>query len=626
MQTFFFTFGVVVACARGEQPHEGDTVQQVSPTAVLSATAASGGRHLVAGHDDAGPPPPPCWDTPLLNATTFSGVEAHVPDPAAGPANTLGECQSACCGSELCVGWTFDAAAAIACSLYTERGVLARAAPGAVSAYRAMSVPPDGSWAWSWDTVPMFTHSSNASGLYSVAALDNLSKGYPVVGLDWEVNYTATHSHQLRQSTVAQAQAIVAVAPATKVLVYQQGFLALNFSDAEGAAIQNRSKDSFWIHNADGSVYEWDAGGNNPAYCAYGQHCARVMNSSVPEMRRWYVEQVALPTLAEDGVGGLFVDNSMQLGMPPPSQGAPWLSLALQRGAAQLHREVGEAMLAQHPGKRTLLSVQQILFTDNQPPLPHPDSDCAGNPSPCFFVLSGACPTRGLTVFFVDMVKQQKAWVPSCVECGLNVCDAEPHMRNMTCAELDALKDVALNCSAVPQQPQQLITEQELLTYWKDIPWGRYYDGAEPEQPTISAQTPQHCVQFVRNMQVEALSGIPTIAGAATGPLTEPAFQKALAMFLMAAEKHSRFGYQRGYVCSEPGRPLAPGLPPVYGTNTSCTWLWREEFERRLGPPVTWASWDGGFKFERQFQFLNVSLDCSTGLANFSWDQATSLS
>jgi hypothetical protein len=195
-------------------------------------------------------------------------------------------------------------------------------------------------------------------------------------------------------------------------------------------------------------------------------------------------------------------------------------------------------------------------------------------------------------------------------------------MRNMTCAELDALKDVALNCSAVPQQPQQLITEQELLTYWKDIPWGRYYDGAEPEQPTISAQTPQHCVQFVRNMQVEALSGIPTIAGAAT----EPAFQKALAMFLMAAEKHSRFGYQRGYVCSEPGRPLAPGLPPVYGTNTSCTWLWREEFERRLGPPVTWASWDGGFKFERQFQFLNVSLDCSTGLANFSWDQATSLS
>ena len=95
MQTFFFTFGVVVACARGEQPHEGDTAQQVSPTAVLSATAASGGRHLVlACDDDAGPPPPPCWDTPLLNATTFSGVEAHVPDPAAGPANTLGECQS----------------------------------------------------------------------------------------------------------------------------------------------------------------------------------------------------------------------------------------------------------------------------------------------------------------------------------------------------------------------------------------------------------------------------------------------------------------------------------------------------------------------------------------------------
>ena len=62
-------------------------------------------------------------------------------------------------------------------------------------------------------------------------------------------------------------------------------------------------------------------------------------------------------------------------------------------------------------------------------------------------------------------------------------------------------------------------------------------------------------MQFVRNMQVEALSGIPTIAGAATGPLTEPAFQKALAMFLMAAEKHSRFGYQ--IYCDDFASPAA---------------------------------------------------------------------
>jgi hypothetical protein len=113
-------------------------------------------------------------------------------------------------------------------------------------------------------------------------------------------------------------------------------------------------------------------------------------------------------------------------------------------------------------------------------------------------------------------------------------------------------------------------------------------------------------------MQVEALSGVPAVAGYANGALPEPAFKRTLAMFLMAAEKHSRFGYQSGYVCQMPGGNR--------GTNTSCTWLWREElFDKRLGPPVTWASWDGGYKFERQFEFLNVSLDCSTGEANFSW-------
>jgi hypothetical protein len=233
----------------------------------------------------------------------------------------------------------------------------------------------------------------------------------------------------------------------------------------------------------------------------------RVHPARQAEMRRWYVDEVALPTLAMDGVGGLFVDNSMQLGMPPPSQGAPWLSIELQRGAAELHRQIGLATLAQHPGKRTLLSVQQILFTDNQPP-PKP-SPCAGTPSPCQFMLSGLCPSnpRGLAVYYVNTAAKTKAWVGSCDMCGLNICASEPSMRNLTCVELDALANAsAFDCHMLPDPPQprqrQLLTEQELMGYWRDMPWGRYYDGAEPEQATITAVSPDNCVAFVRNMQV----------------------------------------------------------------------------------------------------------------------------
>jgi hypothetical protein len=557
-----------------------------------------------------------CWDTPLLNDTVITTAEPHSPDPWV-PSTTAAECKLACCGADLCVAWSFGARNG-GCTLYTERGVLGRA-PGShiVTAFRAMSVPPDQSWPFSWDTVPMFTHSSNASGLYSPTALTNLTASFPVVGLDWEVNFTASRSHHLRQNTVAQAQAIVAAAPASKVLVYQQGFLALNFSDAEAAAMSDRANDDWWIHNQDGSIFTWDVGD-----CSYGVHCARVMNSSVAEMRKWYVDKVALPTLAMDGVAGLFVDNSMQLGMPPPSQGAPWQSLDLQRAAAQLHREIGQAMLAQHPGKRTLLSVQQILFTDNQPP-PTP-SPCAAHPSPCWFVLSGLCPSRELTVYYVDAVSRTKAWVVSCEMCGLNICAQEPAMQNMTCAELDALADtIPFDCSMLPSPPQPgpqvLLTEQELLAYWRDIPWMRYYDGVEPEQATITAASPGDCVAFVRNMQLEALAGVPVVAG--TGRvLGEQAFRKSLAMFLMGAERHSRFGMMNGYVCTEPGVPPPPGLPAnQWWSDTSCTWLWRPEFEWRLGAPHSWASWDGGFRFERTFEHLNVSLDCATGSANFTW-------
>jgi hypothetical protein len=386
-------------------PHESSALLQLAVTAglVLGTTMLP-----ATTTNTQPPPPPPCWDTPLLEATVITAADAHSPDPWV-PSATAAECQQACCATELCVAWSFGGE----CSLYTERGVLGRVAPqpGAatpvVTAYRAMSVPPDASWPASWDTIPMFTHSSNASGLYSPTALANLTAEFPVIGLDWEVGFYPTFAHHLRQETTAQARAIVAAKPTAKVLVYQQGFLALNFSDAEAAAIANRSRDHWWIHNADGSVYTWDDGA--PAHCEWGVHCARVMNASVPELRQWYVDEVAMPTLAHPEVAGLFVDNSMQLGMPWPSQGAPWHSLTLQRGSAELQRQIGQAMLAQHPGKRTLLSVLQIHFTDNQPPMPLPA--CDSHPAACGFVLSGGCARSPLTVYWEDTIAQTKAWM-----------------------------------------------------------------------------------------------------------------------------------------------------------------------------------------------------------------------
>jgi hypothetical protein len=57
-------------------------------------------------------------------------------------------------------------------------------------------------------------------------------------------------------------------------------------------------------------------------------------------------------------------------------------------------------------------------------------------------------------------------------------------------------------------------------------------------------------VAAVRNVQAEALAGIPIATSFAYGAHYKPfhddaTFQQALALYLMAAEKHSRFGYVR---------------------------------------------------------------------------------
>jgi hypothetical protein len=59
-----------------------------------------------------------------------------------------------------------------------------------------------------------------------------------------------------------------------------------------------------------------------------------------------------------------------------------------------------------------------------------------------------------------------------------------------------------------PPPPSPVITEQELVGYWRKIPWGRYYDGAAPLS-WVTDPSPAACVAFVRNMQTEALAGIP---------------------------------------------------------------------------------------------------------------------
>ena len=149
-----------------------------------------------------------CWDTPLLAATRISGAAAHRPDPGVS-ASTAAECKHACCAADLCVAWTFDSDMRSGCSMFTERGILAKTGAGVVSAYRAMSVPPDSSWPPnSWDRIPQYRHSSNASGMFSAYTLANITAGNPLIAIDWEANYTATRAHHSDQNVMEQARAV----------------------------------------------------------------------------------------------------------------------------------------------------------------------------------------------------------------------------------------------------------------------------------------------------------------------------------------------------------------------------------------------------------------------------------
>ena len=149
----------------------------------LAAAAAAAGQPT--GATDGGEL---CADTPLLAGARLLGAHP-LPVQQAHTTTTAVACKQSCCDAHLCVAWAFTATGGD-CSLYRTRGRPVDAGdPAVTSALRAMSVPPNGWPQSSWDAIPLFTYTSNASGLLSDTALANLSAHdrYPVTSLDWEV-------------------------------------------------------------------------------------------------------------------------------------------------------------------------------------------------------------------------------------------------------------------------------------------------------------------------------------------------------------------------------------------------------------------------------------------------------
>jgi hypothetical protein len=61
------------------------------------------------------------------------GAALHAPPDPVEPIRNASQCKTACCAQDLCVAWTFGSnlvGAVGGCGLYTERGILAEAAPG----------------------------------------------------------------------------------------------------------------------------------------------------------------------------------------------------------------------------------------------------------------------------------------------------------------------------------------------------------------------------------------------------------------------------------------------------------------------------------------------------------------
>ena len=137
-----------------------------------------------------------CW--PLYTLTLACGSYVWNCTLQVVAASSVAECRRACCNQATasreakssagtCVGWTFTAARGATeavCTVHGSRGVLA-VAFGATTSFRAMSVPPSQDFPFSWDHIPIYTHTSNASGLFNPKA---------IVSKDSAANTSSPHS------------------------------------------------------------------------------------------------------------------------------------------------------------------------------------------------------------------------------------------------------------------------------------------------------------------------------------------------------------------------------------------------------------------------------------------------
>ena len=156
---------------------------------------------------------------------------------------------------------------------------------------------------FSWDRLPVFLHTQNASGPWSEAALRRIGE-FPLVTLEKSHNQPAQRAgHRLDKTTGEACVAIHAVAPATKVLYYSNSEMIYSCDPLHDAAA------------ADPRLVLKDAAGTNVVFPGCELECYNVAS----EMARWrFVDSCVNTTLPENGgCEGCFLDRATTQPWPP---------------------------------------------------------------------------------------------------------------------------------------------------------------------------------------------------------------------------------------------------------------------------------------------------------------------